>query len=100
LPKVNEITDFKKFIRFSADFKGQKFIAHCDNESTGRSDIKMIYSINQNVLVLIGPEGDFSADEVKLAKDNGFEEISLGSSRLRTETAALYACTVINALNE
>jgi 16S rRNA (uracil1498-N3)-methyltransferase len=50
-------------------------------------------------MILIGPEGDFSLEEVKFAKENGFEEISLGQSRLRTETAALYACTAINILN-
>lgn len=106
LPKVNELVDLKKLIASSADFKGQKFIAHCNltpNPSPlgeGGSHLKTLYQKGNNTLVLIGPEGDFSVEEIKLAIDNGFKEISLGESRLRTETAALYACTTVNILNE
>lgn len=108
LPKINELTEFNKFIGSTSGFNGEKFIAHCHpfplsskGEGSGvRSHIKTLYTPQQNVLILIGPEGDFSAAEVKLAIENGFKEISLGQSRLRTETAALYACSVINILNE
>ena len=100
MPKVNEVIDFKKIIQSTLDFKGQKFIAHCEDEPDTKSSLKTIYTPQQNVLVLVGPEGDFSIDEIIMAKNNGFKEISLGASRLRTETAALYACTVLNALNE
>ncbi|HEX8515692.1 MAG TPA: 16S rRNA (uracil(1498)-N(3))-methyltransferase [Bacteroidia bacterium] len=99
LPKINEITDFKKFISSVKDFSGDKFIAHCQSGFTAGSHLRSLYTPGNNVLVLIGPEGDFTADEVKLASENGFKEISLGTSRLRTETAALYACTTINILN-
>ena len=58
-----------------------------------------ILSPKQNALILIGPEGDFTIDEVKFALENGFKEISLGESRLRTETAALFARAAINILN-
>ena len=98
LPALDEIVDFKKFISGSVEFKGQKFIAHCNNRDA-LPHLKTLYSVQQNALILIGPEGDFTPAEVKLALDNGFKEISLGTSRLRTETAALYACTTINILN-
>lgn len=107
LPLINELIDFKKIIASSKNFKGEKFIAHCHSplflklaKTSVRLHLKSIYSKGKDVLVLIGPEGDFSLEEVKLAKDNDFIEISLGKSRLRTETAALYAVTTINILNE
>lgn len=98
LPKINAVVDYKKFIASKKDFKGEKFIAHC--QSAGLPHIKSKYSPKQNALVLIGPEGDFTIEEVKFALENGFKEISLGESRLRTETAALYACTALNVMNE
>ena len=98
LPAIGEMTDYKKFIAASAGFSGQKFIAHCNYRGT-LPHLKAMYTPNSDVLILIGPEGDFSMDEVKLALENGYKEISLGTSRLRTETAALYACTTINILN-
>ena len=97
LPKLNEVVDYKKFIASVKDFKGEKFIAHC--QSAGLPHIKSKYSPKKNALILIGPEGDFTIDEVKFALENGFKEISLGESRLRTETAALFACAAINILN-
>ena len=97
LPKINEVEDFKKFIVTSTNFNGQKFIAHCQTPLLPH--LKSIYSPSQNVLVLIGPEGDFTLDEVKFALANGFKEVGLGNSRLRTETAGLYACAVVNTLN-
>ncbi len=99
LPQINEIMDYKKFISSTVNFTGQKFIAHC-YKGESKAHLKNIYLHNNNVLILIGPEGDFSVDEVKIAVDKGFKEISLGTSRLRTETAALYACSTINILNE
>ena len=99
LPKINELTGFNKFIATSNEFKGQRFIAHCHSREV-LPHIKTLYSKGKDALILIGPEGDFSEREVKLATENGFVEISLGQSRLRTETAALYACTTINILNE
>ena len=105
LPKINEMLDFKKLIASSTNFDGQKFIAHCYPSTSEKGEknkphLKNIYKKGGNAFILIGPEGDFSMEEVKLAMDNGFKEISLGSSRLRTETAAMYACATINILNE
>lgn len=99
LPKINEVVNFKILIASAKDFKGEKFIAHCNYRGT-LPHIKTQYTPKQNALVLIGPEGDFTIEEVKFALDNGFKEISLGESRLRTETAALYACAALNVMNE
>lgn len=98
LPKINELVDLKKFIISTKEFNGQKFIAHCHAREI-LPHIKTFYKSKENAIILIGPEGDFSIDEIKLTLENGFKEISLGESRLRTETAALYACTTINIIN-
>lgn len=97
-PIINDINDYKRFIAASKEIIAQKFIAHCNYRGV-LPHLKTVYTPGENALVLIGPEGDFTLEEVKLALDNGFKEISLGNSRLRTETAALYACTTINILN-
>ena len=96
LPKLNEMTDFNRFIR--QPFNGQKFIAHCYEGE--KSLLKDIVRRGEDALVLIGPEGDFSEEEVKLAVEQGFQPISLGGSRLRTETAALVACHILNLCNQ
>jgi len=96
LPVVQAMTDFKEFIR--QDFDGQKFIAHCD--SGEKILLAQAYRKNENVTILIGPEGDFSEEEIGLAKASGFVPVSLGESRLRTETAALTACQTIHIVNQ
>lgn len=94
-PKLNSMVSFKDFVAFPRS--GRKFIAHCYNEIERKDFFSEIYghtlssAAGEDITVLIGPEGDFSLDEVKLAIDNGYESISLGTSRLRTETAALSA---------
>lgn len=95
LPVLNEMTDFDKFI--SRDFKGQKFIAHCYEGE--KPLLRDVLQKGEDALVLIGPEGDFSEEEVKKAIEKGFIPISLGKSRLRTETAALVACHTMNLMN-
>ena len=96
LPVLEGMTEFKKFV--STPFDGRKFIAHC--EEGEKPLLKYTYHPGENALILIGPEGDFSPEEIKLALENGFEPISLGKSRLRTETAALVACHTIHVLNQ
>ena len=96
LPRLNEMTDFDKFVR--QPFNGQKFIAHCYEGE--KPLLKDILKQGEDALVLIGPEGDFSEEEVKLAIEQGFQPISLGRSRLRTETAALVACHILNLQNQ
>ncbi|HEY0900215.1 MAG TPA: 16S rRNA (uracil(1498)-N(3))-methyltransferase [Sphingobacteriaceae bacterium] len=94
-PKLNEPTRFKDFL--SVPFEGQKFIAHCmDQEKSFMADQLVRHSSYQ---ILIGPEGDFTPGEVEQAFKSGFTPITLGTSRLRTETAALAACFEINFLN-
>lgn len=97
LPTLEAMTDFKKFVL--QPFDGQKFIAHCYKDAE-RVLLKSLYKPESNMLILIGPEGDFSEEEVQLALDNGFLPVSLGSSRLRTETAALVACHTVHILND
>lgn len=96
LPLIGEITEFKKYL--INNFEGRKFIAHCYPGE--KPLLSTIYRKGENALILIGPEGDFSEEEVKWALENGFESISLGESRLRTETAALFACQTIHIINQ
>lgn len=96
LPILNGMTDFKTLV--NTPFNGRKYIAHCNDG--GKTLIKDLYSKGENVLILIGPEGDFSPEEVNMAIEQGFKPISLGESRLRTETAALVACHTIHVLNQ
>ena len=96
LPQLNEMTDFNKFI--TQPFPGQKFIAHCYEGE--KQLLKDIVHPGEDALVLIGPEGDFSEEEVRKATENDFIPISLGKSRLRTETAALVACHILNLQNQ
>ncbi|MGI4806276.1 MAG: 16S rRNA (uracil(1498)-N(3))-methyltransferase [Janthinobacterium lividum] len=94
-PQLNPLTTFSSLVK--ADVNSQKWIAHC--EDTKKVSIKEALLPQHNYLILIGPEGDFSPQEINLALENGFQAITLGSSRLRTETAALEACFEVNFLN-
>ena len=95
-PLVGEMTDFKKFI--SQERPGEKYIAHCyDGE---KNLLKDIHPAGNDATILIGPEGDFSPEEVKMAMEAGYKPVSLGNSRLRTETAALAACHIFMLKNE
>lgn len=97
LPELEPMTEFKKFVQ--QPFSGQKFIAHCYKDAE-RVLLKQAYKPGSDMLILIGPEGDFSEEEVQLAIANGFSPVSLGKSRLRTETAALVACHSVHVINE
>jgi 16S rRNA (uracil1498-N3)-methyltransferase len=94
-PVLNEVTPFQKLIK--QPFDGQKFIAHC--EPGEKPDLSKLIKLKGRYLILIGPEGDFTPKEIEDALQSGFEPITLGDSRLRTETAALEACFEINFLN-
>jgi 16S rRNA (uracil1498-N3)-methyltransferase len=96
LPKLNEAMTFKDFIL--KEQIGQKFIAHC--EETDKNSLKQVLLPNANCTVLIGPEGDFSVKEIQLALDSNYIPVSLGSTRLRTETAAIVACHTVVFINE
>ena len=97
LPQIDEMTDIKSFVQ--EPFDGQKFIAHCMKDEP-RKLLTHEVRPGGDVRVLIGPEGDFSADEVALAIQNGYVPVSLGEQRLRTETAALAAVHTVHVINE
>ena len=96
MPVLHGMTDFKKIVESCGE--KYKFIAHCNEGDKNRLD--EIYIENEDVVILIGPEGDFSKEEVKFAMEHGFKAITLGTSRLRTETAAIAACHTINMINK
>jgi len=91
------ITDMIPFREILSQVASQKFICHVDNTNTDQ--LKALAKPKQSYLVLIGPEGDFSKEEIQLAIESGFKKVSLGPNRLRTETAALTACQVLNFVN-
>lgn len=92
LPKINELISIEKF--FKNTECDNKFIGHLTQDS-----IPLKSAINQksDYLIMIGPEGDFSKEEIEQARNAGFQVVTLGNSRLRTETAGVVACTIINS---
>lgn len=97
LPEICEMTEIRRFVE--EPFEGQKFIAHC-MEDQPRQLLAQLIGKGQNVRILIGPEGDFSPEEVRMALSNGYLPVSLGDQRLRTETAALSSVNTIHIINQ
>ena len=95
-PLLNPQIAFTDFLKKECD--SIKMIAHCIDEET-RQYINQVATPHQRYLILIGPEGDFSPKEIELALQSGFKPLTLGNTRLRTETAALAACFEVNYLN-
>lgn len=95
LPVLNGMTPFNKFV--AQPFAGQKFIAHCYEGS--KEPLMQALTPGEDALIIIGPEGDFSLEEVQMAIAQGFQPITLGKSRLRTETAALVSVHIMNLVN-
>ena len=95
LPKLNPLTDFETLIATAA--QEQRFIAHCYKDD--KRELKDEIRRGKSVCVLIGPEGDFSEEEVAQAIKNGFVPVGLGKSRLRTETAGVVACHTAVLMN-
>ncbi len=89
LPKLNQAVSFKEFISSNSNH-GIKLIAHCYKSE--KQTIKSAIGSKRSILILIGPEGDFSSEEIITSKNHAFTAVSLGNNRLRTETAALVAC--------
>jgi 16S rRNA (uracil1498-N3)-methyltransferase len=102
-PKLNEPVLFGKFLTSqppslpAISFPENKYIAYITN---GAPLLQQLYQKGADAIILIGPEGDFSPAEVESAKKSGYQVISLGDSRLRTETAAIVACHTINLMNQ
>ncbi|SRX73732.1 16S rRNA (uracil(1498)-N(3))-methyltransferase [Aequorivita antarctica] len=98
LPILNEAVSFKNFVTSEKTTESLKCIAHC--EETDKKSLKSVLIPKKKVIILIGPEGDFSNEEIEFAKTSGFIPVTLGESRLRTETAAIVACHSVAFINE
>ena len=96
IPKVNPLVSFKELL--AKNISDQKLIAHCSGSE--KKNLKSLNFKNKSTLFLIGPEGDFTIDEITLALENNFSAVSLGENRLRTETAGLYVCQAVAILSE
>lgn len=94
MPTVNELYDFNQFV--SQNRQGRKFICHCYDEIEKSDLFHLLNDMDKDddITILVGPEGDFSIDEVRFALQNGYESVTLGNFRLRTETAGLMAVTM------
>lgn len=101
-PILNGMMDFQAWMKQMEKVDAQKFICHCyEEEELGeKKPLKDVLKRGEDVVVLVGPEGDFSIDEVKMAEAMGFQSVTLGKSRLRTETAALVAVHIMNLANQ
>jgi 16S rRNA (uracil1498-N3)-methyltransferase len=96
-PSLEDMTLFAEFVR--RPFEGRKFIAHCAEPIVSKVYLGSTLQPGEDVVVLIGPEGDFSPEEIRLAVECGYEEITLGRMRLRTETAAVVATNIVSVIN-
>src|SRR5690554_3194208 len=98
LPVLNEAVSLKNFIESNSSNDGICCIAHCEEDD--KNSLKSVLKPNAKVTILIGPEGDFSSEEIELSLKAGFIPVSLGDSRLRTETAAVVACHSVAFINQ
>ncbi len=98
LPKIEDMTDFKKFVN-DRKGSGQLFFGYCDKDFPRKEFVKECRP-GEPVVIMIGPEGDFSPEEVEMAVSAGFVPVTFGKSRLRTETAALYGVAATHAINQ
>lgn len=98
-PELHPMTPFREAV--AAPFEGRKLIAHCDaaRSEAGKSYLAQTLRPGEAAMILIGPEGDFSPAEIDFALAHGFEEITLGTQRLRTETAAVAATVMFSVVN-
>lgn len=96
LPLIHDMTPFRRFVQKA--LPDSTFIAHLEDDAT--KSIKDLYSYGQPHCIMIGPEGDFSAEEIQAAYQAGIKPVTLGQSRLRTETAALVACHTLHVLHD
>jgi 16S rRNA (uracil1498-N3)-methyltransferase len=97
LTVLNDPVTFEDFIQ--QEHRGKRMIAHC-SDANEKSSVAEIYTKGSDAVILIGPEGDFSDEEIKLAVEGGFQPVHMGRSRLRTETAGVAACHSIYLLNQ
>lgn len=96
LPKLNSAMTLREFVKLKNE--GLQLVAHC--EEMDKKTLKSVLVPNENITILIGPEGDFSEKEIEAAIENNYIPVSLGNTRLRTETAAIVACHSVVFVNE
>ena len=96
LPKVNSLTSFNDFVKQN-NLESDRFIAHCEDDLS-KNQLKNLLVNQKNICILIGPEGDFTKEEIILAKENEFKPVALGHTRLRTETAGIIACQTVKLI--
>lgn len=97
-PTLHDMTPVRQLMEMP--FEGEKYIAHCNSTLGEREYLGSLVKKSENTLILIGPEGDFSEEEITFALQNGFKPITLGRERLRTETAAVVAAVVVATMNK
>jgi 16S rRNA (uracil1498-N3)-methyltransferase len=95
-PVLHPVQSLKEFYGKLNVLYASRFIAHCENE---KLHLKDAYKKNEKSILLIGPEGDFTKDEIEIAVNNNYIPVSLGNSILRVETAGVVACSIINSIN-
>lgn len=99
LPKLHDVVDYSALVKQSENYNNhQKFIGWC--ETGEEKHLKHLYEKGSSTFILIGPEGDFTKQEVDMAIAHHFQPVSLGNSRLRMETAGVVACHIVNLGNE
>ena len=98
LPRLNPAVSFSEFLGLELAGNSVKCIAHC--LETDKNSLKQLLQPNENIVILIGPEGDFSLEEIELAIKSGYRPVSMGASRLRTETAAIVAVHSVAFVNQ
>lgn len=98
LPEIWPMTPMKRVV--SEINVSQKFIAYCDDNMQKRNLLAKEYAYPNDAIILIGPEGDFSPQEVSYCLESGYTPVTLGNNRLRTETAALVACDTFHIISQ
>lgn len=100
LPVLHPLTPLSDFLASQSAATAQRMIAHCHDHDSPKSMLQHAYDPDRDAVILIGPEGDFSTDEVDAALAQGFAPVSLGKERLRTETAGIVACHTVRLLQQ
>lgn len=97
MPEIYPMTPVREVINSFAE--AQRFIAYCD-PSIPRLNLSQVYQAGKDAVIMIGPEGDFSPEEIKAALDAGWKPVTLGDNRLRTETAAIVGCDTFHIIDQ
>ena len=100
LPRVDDMTPLGAYLAEAAAPGEQRFVGYCDESLVERRLLARAYTPGAPVRILIGPEGDFTPDEIRSALDAGYLAVTMGDNRLRTETAALVGCDTIHIVNQ